>query len=92
MAHYFIDPSKSLGSQVRAGLQQMRDGKFKLDCAVGIMNQMTSQQISLAGVGADATEAAAALSELASDIGKLNSDASQTSVHAATEQMFNQFG
>ena len=100
MAFYKFDgESKVLGRILRTGLDNLRDGIYKLSRINADMQQMSDQQIVDAfGVeavsgGNTATQQAAALkAELASDVGKLLTDASQDNVNAALNQMFAQTG
>lgn len=100
MAFYKFDgESKPLGRILRTGLDNLRDGIYKLSRINSDMQQMTDAQIVDAfGVeavsgGATAAEQAASLkAELASDVGKLLTDAQQTNVKSALDQMFAQTG
>ena len=91
MAYYPMDETKNPTRTLRQGLTQLRDGLYRLKWTLDAMNQMTDAQIAAAYGFADSTVAAAAKAELASDIGKLLTDASQTNVNAATQQMLSQF-
>lgn len=105
MAFYaFDDQNKPLGRILRSGLDNLRDGIYKLNRVNSDLNQMTTQQI-IDALGitnvkdtsgtetvSAATQAANAKAELASDVGKLNTDASQTNVMSALNQMLAQFG
>jgi hypothetical protein len=100
MAFYKFDgESKPLGRILRTGLDNLRDGIYKLSRINNDMVQMTDEQIVDAfGVspvesGNTAVQQAAALkAELASDVGKLLIDSSQTNVNSALNQLLAQTG
>ena len=88
------------GRNLRTGLDNLRDGLYKLTREMKDMEQMTATQIvANYGVAADsensqtaAQQAAGLKAELTSDIGKLLTDASQTNVSSALNQLFAQTG
>jgi len=86
-----MDETKPLTKNLRFGLNSLRDAMNRLNACLGAMNQMTDAQIASHFGFPDSTTAAAAKSELASDVGKLLTDASQTSVNSALNQMLSQF-
>jgi len=93
MAFYPFDgEGKPLGRILRTGLDNLRDGIYKLARINDDLQQMTDAQAVTAIGFPDTTVAAAAKAELASDVGKLLTDDSQSNVRASLVQMFAQFG
>src|SRR4051812_4598802 len=100
MAFYKFNRDLPMGQILRSGLDNLRDGMAKLKRCTDDMAQMTDAQISdIFGVapttvgGNDADVQSSGLkAELASDIGKLFTDGSQTNVNAALNQLFAQTG
>ncbi len=95
MAFYPFNADLPLGFVLRAGLDDLRDARYKLAHIVGVLNQMTDAQIALAFGFADSTVAASAKGELQSDIGKLlgrDTGVNSAQVDDALIQMLNQFG
>lgn len=81
--HKFNGEGTYHGRILRTGLDNFRDGYYKLLRIKGIIAQCSDQQlVDLFGF-ADTTAAAAAKAELNSDI---------PSISAAVQQMFDQFG
>lgn len=99
MAFYQFNGDGSYhGRILRTGLDNLRDGIYKLSRINAIMAQASDAQIvALFGVqssnGETALQQAASMkAELASAVGKLQTDASQTNVQAALNQMLAQLG
>ncbi len=90
MAFYPFNESLPLAAVLRAGLDDLRDGRYKLAHVLGNLQSMTAAQAATAFGFADATVAGNAKAELESDIQKLLSD--DTGVNSAVVQMLNQFG
>jgi hypothetical protein len=91
MARYVLDESKPLARVLRDGLNSLRNGIYKLSWVLGALNQGSDQDNADALGLANTTLAANAKSELSSDVGKLQTDASQSNVKAALQQMLDQF-
>lgn len=92
----FNDQNKPRARNLRAGLDQLRDGLYRLRREMQNMAQMTDDEVQVqydvqasAGTGnATALQNAATLkSEVTADISKLLTDASQTNVNAALTQL-----
>lgn len=99
MTFYKFNRDLPMGSILRTGLDSLRDGMAKLKRCNDDMAQMTDAQItdifgvSAAPGGNTADQQSAALkAEMASDVGKLFTDASQTGVSSALNQLFSQTG
>lgn len=99
MAFYKFNRDLPMGAVLRSGLDNLRDGMEKLKRCSDAMTQMSDAQISdIFGVSAapggnTADQQSAALkAELASDVGKLYTDGSQTNVNAALNQLLAQTG
>lgn len=99
MAFYqFNGEGTPSGRILRTGLDNLRDAIYKLSRVNAVMSQATDDQIvALFGVSASngqtaAQQAAALKAELASGVGKLLTDASQTNVNAALNQLLAQTG
>lgn len=72
-----------LGSVLRSGLDNLRDGHVKLNRVKGILNQASDQDLVDIFGFANTTVAADAKAELLADI---------PSISVAVQQMFDQFG
>lgn len=95
MAFYAFDGvGKPMGVVLRAGLDDLRSARYKLAWILGVLNEMTNQQVADAFGFPDATVAGNAKAELQSDAGKLlSTDATTTAqMNSAVTQMLNQFG
>lgn len=90
MPFYSFDEQLPLGEILRAGLDDLRDGRYKLAHVLGNLQQMSDAQAATLFGFADEATAASAKSELLSDIQKLLSD--EAGVNSAVVQMLNQFG
>ncbi len=95
MPFYAFNKTTSLGAVQRDFLDSLRNARYKGAYILGVLNQMTNQQIADQFGYVDATTAGNAKAELQSDIGKLlnrdtNTNAAQ--VDDALIQMLNQFG
>lgn len=85
---------------LRTGLDQLRDGLYRLSRELDDMNQMTDAEIAAiyevspnGDNSQTAIQQAASLkAELASDIGRLLTDSSVTNVNAGLKQLFAQTG
>lgn len=85
MAFYTFTETSTLGAILRSGLNDLRDGRYKLAHVLGNLQAMTNQQANdLIGLSSSAK------GELESDIQKLLSD--DTGVNSAVVQLLNQFG
>lgn len=90
MAFYPFNATLPLGKILRAGLDDLRDGRYELAHVLGNLQAMTAAQALTAFGFDDLTAATAAKAELESDIQKLLSDA--TGVNSAVTQMLNVMG
>lgn len=71
MPFFAFDPETEKGAVLRNGLNHLRSARYELDWVVGMLNQMTNQQIADEFGFADTTVAGNAKAELQSGIGKL---------------------
>lgn len=99
MAFFKTNRDLPMGAILRSGLDNLRDGLHKLKRISDAMEQMSDAQVvDVFGVAAapggntDVQQAAALKAELAADVGKLFSNASQTGVADAWAQLLNQTG
>ncbi len=93
MAFYkFNGDGLPFGRILRTGLDNLRDGLYKLKRINDDMSQMSDAQIVDMFGFEDTTAAANAKAELASDVGKLFDNGSISNLVDSTNQMFAQFG
>ena len=96
----FNGQNKPRAQNLRVGLDQLRDGLYRLQRETKNMAQMSDAEVALqydVQASADnsqtaAQNAATLKAEVASDVGKLLTDASQTNVNAAITQMLAMLG
>lgn len=92
----FNGEGKPRARNLRTGLDQLRDGLYRLRREMDDMNQMSDVEIAdqyEVSPNGDNSQTAAQMAatlkaELASDIGKLTTDAQVTNVQAALSQLF----
>lgn len=99
MAFYQFNQGTAMGVVLRSGLNGLRTALDSLRRVNASFAQMTDAQIvdaillqPVAGGNTAVQQAAALKAELASDVGKLLTDASQTNVNAALNQLLAQTG